>query len=130
MKNEGVFTLDEIDRLLFGLQISYESMRQELDDLQAECTEQVAYIKALKAERAALLGAPSSATWRERTARKTVAQVCAVTGASIRSVERAKRIKRLAPDLFEQVQRGELELGPAERMALARQKDNEDKPLP
>ena len=123
--------LSEIERQLRVTENCYESLRRWREEAQDQCAQAMAEIKSLKAERAALLRiAPTSATWRERTARKTVAQVCAVTGASIRSVERAKRIKRLAPDLFEQVQRGEMKLAPAERLALARQHGHEDKDMP
>jgi 16S rRNA G966 N2-methylase RsmD len=61
----------------------------------------------------------TSATWREFTPpreRKSSERAAQITGASGRSVERAERVERNAPDLAEQVMRGKTELARAERI--------------
>jgi ParB-like chromosome segregation protein Spo0J len=55
--------------------------------------------------------------------RESAALAARVVGVSRASVYRAERVARLAPDLFEQVRAGELDVKRADRMARARQEE-------
>jgi 16S rRNA G966 N2-methylase RsmD len=57
--------------------------------------------------------------------RRAATQAAKLVGVSRSTVQRAKRVAKLAPDLFEKVRAGELDVKRADRMARARQEEAE-----